>query len=79
MAEKLDHCYQGDCRDVMRTLIAEGVRVQCIVTSPPYWGLRDYGVDGQLGLEASLPEFIAGWWMSSTFAGSCWPTTARCG
>lgn len=26
----LDHCYQGDCRDVMRSLIAEGVRVQCI-------------------------------------------------
>ncbi|MDE4918599.1 DNA-methyltransferase [Cupriavidus metallidurans] len=44
----------------MRSLIADGVRVQCIVTSPPYWGLRDYGVDGQLGLEASLPEFIAG-------------------
>jgi len=55
-----DHCYQGDCREVMRSLIADDVRVQCIVTSPPYWGLRDYGVDGQLGLEATLPEFIAG-------------------
>ncbi|KWW37881.1 DNA modification methylase [Cupriavidus metallidurans] len=55
---ELDRCYQGDCRRVMRSLIADGVRVQCIVTSPPYWGLRDYGVDGQLGLEASLPEFI---------------------
>lgn len=54
-----NHCYQGDCRDVMRSLIADGVRVQCIVTSPPYWGLRDYGVDGQLGLEASLPQFLA--------------------
>lgn len=54
-----NHCYQGDCRDVMRSLIAEGVRVQCIVTSPPYWGLRDYGVDGQMGLDASLPEFLA--------------------
>jgi DNA modification methylase len=55
----INTCIQGDCRDVMRGLIAEGVRVQCIVTSPPYWGLRDYGVDGQLGLEPTLPEFIA--------------------
>ena len=55
---KLDHCYQGDCRDVMRTLIADGVRVQCIVTSPPYWGLRDYGHPGQLGQEPTLREFL---------------------
>lgn len=55
---KVDHCYQGDCRAVMRELIAAGVRVQCIVTSPPYWGLRDYGVDGQLGLEPTLREFV---------------------
>lgn len=55
----LDHCYLGDCRDVMRKLIADGVRVQCIVTSPPYFGLRDYGVDGQIGLEKTLPDFIA--------------------
>lgn len=54
----IDHCYQGDCRNVMRDLIAAGVRVQCIVTSPPYWGLRDYGVDGQLGLEPTLREFL---------------------
>jgi len=32
--------------------------VDCIVTSPPYWGLRDYGVDGQLGLEPTLREHI---------------------
>ncbi|WAL81353.1 site-specific DNA-methyltransferase [Pandoraea sp. XJJ-1] len=48
----------GDCRDTMRMLIAEGVKVQCIVTSPPYWGLRDYGVAGQLGLEPTLSEFL---------------------
>lgn len=35
--------YTGDCRDVMRDLIAQGVTVQTCVTSPPYWGLRDYG------------------------------------
>lgn len=32
--------------------------VQCVVTSPPYWGLRDYGVDEQIGLEAELQQFI---------------------
>jgi DNA modification methylase len=33
---------KGDCRDVLRTLPAESVH--CVVTSPPYWGLRDYGI-----------------------------------
>ena len=33
--------------------------VQCCVTSPPYWGLRDYGVDGQLGLESTPEEYVA--------------------
>jgi len=33
--------------------------VQCCVTSPPYWGLRDYGVDGQLGLEKTPEEYVA--------------------
>ncbi|WBX91607.1 DNA-methyltransferase [Achromobacter mucicolens] len=56
---QFNKCYLGDCRDVMQSLIADGVRVQCIVTSPPYWGLRDYGVEGQLGLEASMAEFLA--------------------
>jgi DNA modification methylase len=57
----INHCFQGDCRAVMRELIATGYagNVQTIVTSPPYWGLRDYGVDGQLGQEATLSEFIA--------------------
>lgn len=34
----------GDCRETMRDLITKGVKVQTCVTSPPYWGLRDYGV-----------------------------------
>lgn len=46
----------GDCRDVMRTLPDQSVH--CIVTSPPYFGLRDYGVDGQLGLEPTPDEFV---------------------
>jgi DNA modification methylase len=48
----------GDCRDLMRRWIGEGVRVHTCVTSPPYWGLRDYGVDGQLGLEPVLAPFM---------------------
>lgn len=47
----------GDCIDMMRTLPDESVHT-CI-TSPPYYGLRDYGVDGQIGLEESPAEFIA--------------------
>lgn len=49
----------GDCRDSMRALIADGVKVQMCVTSPPYWGLRDYGCEGQLGLEPTMEEFVA--------------------
>jgi DNA modification methylase len=47
----------GDCRDVLPTMAAGSV--QCCVTSPPYYGLRDYGVDGQIGLEASPDEYVA--------------------
>lgn len=32
--------------------------VDCVVTSPPYWSLRDYGVDGQIGLEATPQEYV---------------------
>ncbi|WP_117140355.1 DNA-methyltransferase [Pseudomonas amygdali] len=47
----------GDCIDVMRTLPDESVHT--CVTSPPYYGLRDYGVEGQIGLEETPAEFIA--------------------
>ena len=47
----------GDCLEVLRTL--ESGSVQCCVTSPPYWGLRDYGVEGQLGLEKTPDEYVA--------------------
>jgi DNA modification methylase len=43
--------YIGDVLDRLRDLPDESV--QCAVTSPPYWGLRNYGVDGQIGLEAT--------------------------
>ena len=39
----MNKVFFGDCRDVMKKLIADGVKVQTCVTSPPYWGLRDYG------------------------------------
>lgn len=48
---------QGDCLQVLRTLHDESVH--CCVTSPPYWGLRDYGVDGQIGLEKTPEEYVA--------------------
>jgi len=49
----------GDCRNIMRQWAIEGTKVQTCVTSPPYFGLRDYGQDGQLGLEQRAPEYIA--------------------
>ncbi|UVH51550.1 site-specific DNA-methyltransferase [Pseudomonas sp. CBSPBW29] len=47
----------GDCIESMRTLPDKSV--QMCVTSPPYYGLRDYGADGQIGLEETPAEFIA--------------------
>lgn len=47
----------GDWLDQLRTLPDQSA--QCCVTSPPYWGLRDYGVAGQLGLEKTPEEYIA--------------------
>ncbi|SEU36300.1 site-specific DNA-methyltransferase (cytosine-N4-specific) [Burkholderia cepacia] len=60
----IDRSHRGDCRDLMRAMIADGVRVQTIVTSPPYWGLRSYLPDGhpdkarEIGQEPTLREFI---------------------
>lgn len=47
----------GDAKEVLKTLPDESVN--CAITSPPYWGLRDYGVAGQIGLEKTPEEFIA--------------------
>ena len=67
----------GDVLDRLRELPDESVH--CVVTSPPYWGLRDYGVEGQIGLEPTPAEFIAK--MVAVFAevrrvlrgdGTCW-------
>lgn len=48
--------YLGDCLEVLNSL-PEGCAQTC-VTSPPYWGLRDYGVEGQLGLEKTPELFV---------------------
>jgi DNA modification methylase len=47
----------GDCREVLKTL-PDG-SVNCCVTSPPYWGLRDYGHGGQIGLEQTPEAYVA--------------------
>lgn len=49
--------HNGDALAVLRELAPESVN--CIVTSPPYFGLRDYGVEGQIGLEPSPDEFVS--------------------
>ena len=54
---KIFELLQGDCRQVLATLPAGSV--QCCITSPPYWGLRDYGTAGQLGLEPTPEQYVA--------------------
>lgn len=46
----------GDVFEKLRTL--PSASIDCVVTSPPYWGLRDYDVDGQIGLEPTLGEHL---------------------
>lgn len=68
---------RGDCRDMLKTLPDESVH--CIVSSPPYWRQRDYGMPGQIGLERTPEEYIAR--LTAIFAecrrvlrpdGTCW-------
>lgn len=47
----------GGCIESMRLMPDQSIN--CCVTSPPYFGLRDYGVDGQIGLEQRAPEYVA--------------------
>ena len=57
MREMTVRILKGDCREVLRTLPDESVH--CVVTSPPYWGLRDYGFEGQIGLETDFGDYVA--------------------
>lgn len=54
-----DTIYLGDARDWLRAMAAAGVRARTCVTSPPYFQLRDYQVEGQIGLEGTINEYIA--------------------
>ncbi len=48
--------FEGDALTVLRRLKSKSVR--CAITSPPYWGLRTYGIDKQIGLEDTLTQFL---------------------
>lgn len=53
---EVNKIYRGDALEVLKSFPDESV--DCVVTSPPYWALRDYGVEGQLGLEPTFEEYI---------------------
>lgn len=55
----LNKTHIGDCRSLLVKFAAAGVRAQTCVTSPPYFGLRDYGHAGQIGLEPTPSEYVA--------------------
>lgn len=52
----INQIIQGDAKEVLKTLPDSSI--DCCVTSPPYWGLRNYGVEGQLGLEPTPELFV---------------------
>jgi len=55
----INQCHFGDCRETMKRMIADHLKVNCIITSPPYYRLRDYGADGQIGLENTVYAYVA--------------------
>ncbi len=74
---KENHIYQGSALEVLKTFPDESI--DCCMTSPPYWNLRDYGVEGQIGLEPTFKLYITN--LCSIFdevkrvlkpQGSCW-------
>ena len=58
-SQPTNHVYFGDCRTSMQQMVEQGVKVQTCVTSPPYFGLRDYGHGGQIGLESTVDEYVS--------------------
>ena len=57
MVLETEKIYQGNCIEVLKDMPDESI--DCVVTSPPYWGLRDYGKGEQLGLEETPEEFVS--------------------
>lgn len=53
---EINKIYLGDCLDVLQTFPNESIN--CCITSPPYYGLRDYGVEGQIGNEDTPEEYV---------------------
>lgn len=53
---KLNYIYQGNCLEVLKSF--EDKCINCCVTSPPYYGLRDYGTDGQIGIENTPLDYV---------------------
>ena len=53
---QLRKIHQGDALEVLKTFPTDSV--DCIVTSSPYFNLRDYGCSGQIGLESSLNDYL---------------------
>lgn len=91
MTDYINRCHFGDVRAVLRQMIADGVKVNCIVTSPPYWGLRSYlqadhaDKSLEIGSEPTLKEFITT--MTEVFMlarevladdGTCWINMGDC-
>jgi len=55
----MNKIFFGDCRDILRCVSHTPVKAQTCVTSPPYFGLRDYGHPGQIGLEQTPEQYVA--------------------
>lgn len=56
--EMLNKTHVGDCRDILALAAYKRVKIQTCVTSPPYFGLRDYGHAEQIGLESTPSEYV---------------------
>lgn len=57
---ELNKIYQGNCMDVIKTFPDKSI--DCVITSPPYWQLRDYGWSGQWGMEKTFLEYLEHLW-----------------
>lgn len=57
---ELDKVYEGDCLEIMKTFPDKSI--DCVITSPPYWQLRDYAWGGQWGMEKTFQEYLEHLW-----------------